>query len=172
MPRSLRPIAATRVDHERANAAAQSDFRCHAVRPEAVHRTFFERICSRQAEGHACGRGHRRDAHFLLRVDSGLDEHAPQAVRGAGRCADAKPLQGAQIAAPDAEVPAHDQEPVHVLRECAKQLATCPLAEGVERCVRGAADEVEPAVAQGFIGSRDRKKELDRRLQPLGAAAR
>ena len=36
VPRSLRPIAATRVDHERANAAAQSDFRCHAVRPEAV----------------------------------------------------------------------------------------------------------------------------------------
>src|SRR5207245_2168150 len=49
----------------------------------------------------------------------------------------------------------------------AKELAARPVAEGVERCVCGSADEVELAVAQRFIGLRDREKKLDRRLQPL-----
>ena len=103
----------------------------------------------------------------LPHPDAGFDEHALQAVRRAGRRADAQALERAQLAALRADVLAHDEEPVHVLRERTKQPAPGPVAESVERRVRGAAGEVEPALAQLFEGFRDRKDELDRGVEPL-----
>src|SRR5215467_4394479 len=50
-----------------------------------------------------------------------------------GRGADPQSLEGAQVPARGAQVAAQDQEPVHVLRQRAKEPAAAPVPERVER---------------------------------------
>src|SRR6266446_4738566 len=54
VPRALRPVAAPRVDDERADSAPQSHFGSHAVCPKAVHRALLERFGRNHAERGAC----------------------------------------------------------------------------------------------------------------------
>ena len=49
-----------------------------------------------------------------------------------------------------------------MLRERAEQLCALPVLERIEHRVRGAADEVELAVAQVLVGLGDRIEQLER----------
>jgi len=160
VPRSLRPVAArasiTSVPRRRARISPP--FRLPRIRPRA----FFKRACCREAEGHACGAGRPM---FTSRSGRFRTRRACASSRLRAGCgADAKPLQRAQIRA-RMPSPAHDETSTCSAR--ARKGACSPSSRGRRRAeVRGAADEVDPAVAQSFIGLRDREKKLDRPLQP------
>src|SRR3954462_9890101 len=59
----------------------------------------------------------------------------------------------------------HDEEPVHALRQRAKEARALPILESVEHGMRGAADEIEPAIAQVFVRLGDRVEELELRVR-------
>src|SRR5205814_6030801 len=75
--------------------------------------------------------------------------------------------QRREITAGDAELLAHDEEPVHALRERADELDAAPFGKSRERAMRRAADKIDGAVAQGLIGAVDRKDQLGRDIEPL-----
>ena len=95
-------------------------------------------------------------------------EQATKAHLDPGRRADASSLERREVAARDLEVAAHDEKPVHALRQRAEQLDALPLGKAGERAVRGAGDEIDLAVAQRLIAAVDRKDQLGGDVEPLG----
>src|SRR5205807_2364111 len=158
---------ASGVEHERADAVAHGDLGAHAVRPEAVDLAFLGRLGSHQPEGRlfSSSAGHRSDFHVARRVDPRALQHALQGVDRPGRCPDAQAFHGAQIASFCIHFPAEYQKPVHVLRKGAKQLPAFPVLERIKGSMSGAADEIEPALAQLFVGLGDGVKQLELRRE-------
>ncbi|MFN8164223.1 MAG: hypothetical protein U0R26_10455 [Solirubrobacterales bacterium] len=83
---------------------------------------------------------------------AGADEQLAQALVDPGSGADALALQHPEVAAPDPEVGAHDEEPVHALRLCREQLHALPPGDGGESGMGGAGDDVDLAPGEGFVG--------------------
>ena len=116
----------------------------------------------------AGGARHRADADaFAVRVEPGGGEQRPQPHLDPGRGADPLAPQRREVAAGDAEIGPHDQEPVHALRQRAEQLDAAPFGKGRQRAVRRAADEIDRAVAQRLVGAVDREDQLGRDVEPL-----
>src|SRR5205823_7154311 len=84
-----------------------------------------------------------------------------------GRRADAPAPQCREIPARDAELVAHDEKPVHALRQRAEQFDAAPFGKGGKRAMRRAADKIDGAVAQRLIGAIDRKDQLGRDIESL-----
>ena len=101
------------------------------------------------------------------RVEPGRGQQAAQPHLDPGRRADPPAPAAPQVAAGDAEIGAHHQEPVHPLCQCAEQSDAAPFGEGGERAMRGAADEIDLAVAQCRVGAIDREDQLGRDRDPL-----
>ena len=78
-----------------------------------------------------------------------------------------RPFTRRDVAARDAEVAAHHQEPVHALGLGAEELDALPLRKRRQRRMRGAADEIDRAVAQRHVGLVDRKDQLDLDVEPF-----
>src|SRR5262249_18019754 len=51
MPRLRRSVTSTKIQHDAADTATQSDFATHAVGPEAVELAFFQCLRRRETEG-------------------------------------------------------------------------------------------------------------------------
>ena len=168
-----RPVAAPHVEHDGADPARHRDLGRHAVGPEPVDLAVFQRLRRGQAEIDA--RCRSRPAPGRCGCRRGADRARRRSSRRAqphldpGRRADAPALERREVAARDAEVGAHHQEPVHALRQRAEQLDAAPFRERRQRAMRRAADEIDLAVAQRLIGAVDRKDQLGRDVEPLGA---
>src|SRR5262249_9003319 len=110
---------------------------------------------------------HWSEPHVVVRIDTNLAQHPLQSIDRSRRGADAQAFERSEVATLDSSFAIHDQEPIHALRQCAKQLAALPILERVERRVRGATDKIEPAIAQIFVGASDREHQFDRSCDAL-----
>ena len=102
-----------------------------------------------------------------FRIDAGLQQQPAQPHLDPRRRTDAAALNGTDVAALGAEILMQDQKPVHALGLRAQQLHALPLRKRGERRMRGAADEIHAAIAQGLIGLIDGKNELELNVEPL-----
>jgi hypothetical protein len=88
--------------------------------------------------------GNRRDSDArALSIDAGLDEKPTQAHRDPMCGADAAAFQRRKIAAANAKVGAHHQEPVHAMRLGAEKLHAAPFGKTGDQQMRRAADEFD-----------------------------
>ena len=145
-----RAIPPADIDHNGPDAARDGDLRPHAVRPEPVDESVFERPGRGCPEAHpgSDGARHGRDVDLVaLDVDSDFLQHPLEAVVDPGRGTDLLAFDGSEITAPVALIGPHDQKPVHALSERAEQLRPLPCGKCGEHCVCGPADEVDLAVA-------------------------
>ena len=128
----LGPVTAAHVEDNRADAAPHRHLGPHAVRPEPVDLAVLQGPCGGHAEVHARAlrTGHRRNRNLVPRkIDARGNEETAQAHLDPRRGADAAALSRRRdIAALAAEVPVHDQEPVHALRLRARAAWRPPIA--------------------------------------------
>ena len=111
---------------------------------------------------------HRADLHVAVRIDAGAFSICFSPSTGPGAAPMRRPFDELQDRPSlRREISCSDQKPVHVLRERAQQLAALPVLERIQRRVRGAADEVEPALAQLLVGLGHRVEELERGVEAL-----
>src|SRR5262249_46623056 len=114
------------------------------------------------------GARHRGDLHGVAHeIDPGADEECTQSHFDPRRGADAAAFDARDIAALDAEVVVHDQEPVHALGLCTEELHALPLGKCRQRRMSRSADEIDCTIAQRRVGLVDRKYELDFDVHPL-----
>ena len=112
---------------------------------------------------------HRRDRDLVaLEIDARRDQQSAQAGIDPRRRADRAAFDDAQIAALGAEIGAHHQEPIHALRLRGDQLGAFEIGKCRQHRVRGAADEIDLAVAQRLVGLVDRIDQLERDIEPFG----
>ncbi len=83
------------------------------------------------------------------------------------RGSDRPPFDDGEIAAPRREIGAHHQEPVHALGLRAEELGAAPFRKAADQEMRGAADELQRAVAHRRHGVLDRDDEFERNIEPL-----
>src|SRR5262249_34840182 len=147
---AFRPIAAANIEHDRADAAPDRNLRAHSVSPEAVDLALLQRSGGGDAEIDA-GRHHarhRRDLDAVAdEIDPGADEEAAQSHFDPRGGADAAAFDARDIAAFDADILVHDQEPVHALGLRADELHAVPFRKCRQRRVGRSADEIDRAVA-------------------------
>jgi len=168
---SWKAIAAAHVEHDGADAAPHRYFRAHAVRPEAVELAVLQRLRRHDAEIRhvAENAGHRRDVDLVaIEIDAGGHQQPAQAGIDPWRGADGAAFDDAEIAALGADIGAHHQEPVHALGLGGDQLGAFITGKRRRDCVRGAADEIDLAVAQCLVGLVDRVDQLERDIEPFG----
>src|SRR6516164_10960623 len=161
-------VAAAHIENAGADAPPHRDLGPHAVCPEPVDQAVFERLRRGQSEIDAGPRGsrHRGDPDpIALQIDASFSQQPAEPHLDPGCRSDAAPLDHADIAAPGAEIGAHDEKPIHALRLRAEQLGTLPFGKGGQRRMCRAADEIDMAVTHLAIGAVDREDQLQRDVE-------
>src|SRR5262249_52251172 len=117
-----------------------------------------------EIDASALGAWHWRDL-YLAGADAGFEQQSAQPHVDPRRRADAASLHHAEVAALAAKVLVHHQEPVHALSLGAQELGAAPLRKRRQRGMRGAANEIDRAVAHRRVAFVDRVDQLERNVE-------
>jgi hypothetical protein len=112
------------------------------------------------------------DAHAVaVEIDAGFDHHAPEPLIDQRCSANGAALDRIDVARHRREIGAHDQKPVHALRQGGEELRTLPFGKSAKDGVCRTRDEIDLFVAQRLERPVVRKDELVHDIEPVRAEA-